>query len=120
MCAYVLSCACAGRARVLAVRVQRAHKYDAAAADCAHLLRMQKVVYGPQAAELISTAERLCKAHVLLRRWAPAREALQEAHAISTAKNGAGHRETLRIGDVLQSLTRYAPQRPANVAARRG
>jgi hypothetical protein len=54
---------------VAALRMRR-RAYSAAARDHAHVLEMQKVLHGPRAAELIPTAERMCKALVLMRLYA--------------------------------------------------
>ena len=84
------------------------NRHEDAAADLDHLLAMQAVVFGPNAAELVPTAEKLCKAHVLMRRWQLATAALERAHAICVSTYGAEHRETLRLADVLASVSRYA------------
>ena len=92
---------------VASLRMRR-REYASAARDHAHVLQMQTVLYGPRSAELIPTAERLCKAHVLLRSWKEARQALRLALQLSTARHGPEHRETARIADVLKSLDKYA------------
>jgi hypothetical protein len=92
---------------VAALRMRR-RAYSAAARDHAHVLEMQKVLHGPRAAELIPTAERLCKAHVLMRQWREAREALSFVFELVSERHGPEHRETARVADVLKSLDKYA------------
>jgi hypothetical protein len=91
------------------LRLEKRADYEGAAADCAHAIEMGKVAYGPRAPELIPIAERLCKAHVLCRRWEQARDALSFAHDLSVFRNGPEHRDTQRIAEVLQSVEKYAP-----------
>ena len=57
---------------------------------------------------MIPPLERLCKAHVLTRRWQPARHALSRALDISREHHGPAHRDTARIQQVLDNLQRYA------------
>ena len=92
---------------VAALRMRR-RAYSAAARDHAHVLEMQKVLHGPRAAELIPTAERLCKAHVLMRQWREAREALSFVFELVCERHGREHREAARVADVLKSLDKYA------------
>lgn len=83
-------------------------EYDSSSRDLAHIVTMSALIYGPSSSELIALLERLCKAHVLARRWQPARDALSRALAISAERNGREHRDTERIREVLRSLERYA------------
>ena len=92
---------------VAALRMRR-RAYSSAARDHAHVLEMQKVLHGPRAAELIPTAERLCKAHVLMRQWREAREALSFVFELVCERHGREHREAARVADVLKSLDKYA------------
>ena len=101
---------------VVALRM-KLQKYGLAASDCTHLLEMARLVHGPDSAQLIPIAERLCKAHVLARRWGAAREALTLAYDVSVQRLGDEHKDTERIAEVLRSLDKYAPpQRGAPVA----
>jgi len=71
---------------------------------------MQQVLFQENEAALIPTLEKLCKAHVLLRQWQPALEALNKAHTISTSQHGASHAETRRIADVIHYLEKHAQE----------
>ena len=82
----------------------RMRKYLLAAQDYDHILRMQSVIHGPKGVELVGTAERLCKAHVLMRQWREAQEALQVAYDIASERYGADHRDAMRISDVLKNI----------------
>ncbi|KAL1530405.1 hypothetical protein AB1Y20_001310 [Prymnesium parvum] len=86
------------------------HKYEAAAVDLQHCFAMQQVLFQENEAALIPTLEKLCKAHVLLRQWQPALEALNKAHTISTSQHGASHAETRRIADVIHYLEKHAQE----------
>ena len=96
--------------QVGALRMRR-HEYELAARDFAHVLEMSRCLYGPRSSLLIPLAERLCKAHVLLRRWREARDALELAHELAISKHGPEHAEVRRIEAVLSSLDKYAPPR---------
>ena len=96
--------------QVGALRMRR-HEYELAARDFAHVLEMSRCLYGPRSSALIPLAERLCKAHVLLRRWREARDALELAHELAISKHGPEHAEVRRIEAVLRSLDKYAPPR---------
>ena len=98
---------------VIAIHMQL-HRYDDAAINCEHVLNMTRLTKGPGSADLIPIAEKLAKAHVLARRWPEARDALTEAHTVSSGRFGPEHRDTLRIADVLKSVDKYAPPHVAS------
>ena len=93
---------------VAGIRMRRG-KHEAAARDYAHAYEVGKLVHGVASAALVPTLERLVKVFVLMRRWADARDAMEELHTLSVQVHGAEHRETRRIEDVRASLVKYAP-----------
>jgi hypothetical protein len=89
----------------------RLKRFDAAASDYAHLLQMQTILHGEGSIKLVTTCEKLGKAHVFMRSWEGARAALSVAHGIVSKAHGPHHHETIRLGDVLLSLEQYAARR---------
>lgn len=81
--------------------------YGLAARDLAHIVATTALHCGYDSSELVSSLEKLCKAHILSHRWQQGRHALSRALAIIRECNGIGHRDTMRIEELLRSLQRH-------------
>ena len=90
----------------------RLGKHEQAAEDYEHLLAMQAVLHGEGGAQLIATAEALCKARVLLKQYDAAHAALRRAHGLSVARHGERDAGSTRIAQVLASLKPYLTPDP--------